>query len=93
MNDDGIPRSTDETTRRIAAALGQMPKRRREIFLLHRLDGLDYAAIAGRFDIGVDDVERQIASALLHIAGEVDRPAPARWRHWLQGFAKFFRAP
>lgn len=89
MNDGGMPCTTDETTKRIAAALGRLPARRREIFLLHRLDGLDYAEIARRLGIGAEEVERHIAAALLHIADEVDRTPQVGWRRWLQGFAKF----
>ncbi len=40
----------------------------RAVFLLHRIDDLDYAKIAWRFGIGVDAVERHMAKAIYVLA-------------------------
>ena len=52
---------------RILEALAEMPERRRTIFLAARRDGLSHATIAERTGLGVRDVEREIAAALLDI--------------------------
>nr|WP_232089768.1 sigma-70 region 4 domain-containing protein [Sphingomonas sp. HMP6] len=46
----------------------------REVFLLHRLDSLGYREIAERLEIDVAEVERRMASALVHLveASEAD---------------------
>jgi RNA polymerase sigma-70 factor (ECF subfamily) len=43
--------------------LGQMPERTREVFLMHRLDGMKYREIAATFGISVSAVEKHIARA------------------------------
>jgi RNA polymerase sigma-70 factor (ECF subfamily) len=48
--------------KRLAHAVRTMDQRTRDIFLMHRIDDLDYPAIAVRLRIGVDAVERGVAA-------------------------------
>jgi RNA polymerase sigma-70 factor (ECF subfamily) len=75
--------TTPDDTERIEQALLAMPARTRTIFLLHRLDGLTYAAIAERCGIGVNEVERHIAEAMLQLDRALDDRRPPWWRRWL----------
>ncbi|NIJ40667.1 RNA polymerase sigma-70 factor (ECF subfamily) [Parvibaculum indicum] len=47
-------------------ALEELSTRCREIFILHRVEGVPNAEIAARFDISVSAVEKHIARALRH---------------------------
>lgn len=49
------------------AALRRMPELTREVFLLHRLDDLNYNRIAHRLGMGVNEVEQHIAKALYQL--------------------------
>ncbi len=53
--------------KQIEKVLSQLPARCREVFLLHRLDGLSYSQIAQRCGISVSAVEKHIARACLLI--------------------------
>ena len=57
--------------RRTMAAIDDMPPRRREVFLLHRIDELPYSQIARRLNISMKAVEKHIHLALVELA-EVD---------------------
>ena len=57
---------------RYEAALAALPESTRQVLLAHRVDGLDYVTIAGRFDISVGDVESRIADALRAISNALD---------------------
>jgi RNA polymerase sigma-70 factor (ECF subfamily) len=48
--------------------LDAVSRRTREIFFLHRLDGLSYAQIARTLGISISAVEKHIASALMALA-------------------------
>jgi RNA polymerase sigma-70 factor (ECF subfamily) len=50
--------------------LEELSPRTREIFFLHRLEGLTCAEIAGRFKISSSAVEKHIARAALALAEE-----------------------
>ncbi|MGE0716908.1 MAG: RNA polymerase sigma factor [Alphaproteobacteria bacterium] len=50
----------------LEAAIAELPERCREVFLLHRADGLTMRAIAARLAISEKTVEKHIARALLH---------------------------
>lgn len=56
----------------VMAALESLGPRTREIFLLHRLDGLKYREIAARLDITVSAVEKHIARASLFLVNWVE---------------------
>jgi len=55
-----------EEVRRLEQAIDEMPPRRREIFLMHKFDGLSYAEIAGRLGIAKNTVMVQMMKALAH---------------------------
>lgn len=48
---------------RLMVGLQRLPPRSREVFLLHRSDGLSYLQIATQLDISVSMVEKHIARA------------------------------
>lgn len=56
----------------IRRRLDTLPLLPRAVFLLHRIDGLDYGAIAWRLGIGIAEVERQIARAMLVLTWGTD---------------------
>lgn len=53
-----------EFSRAVQAAVGQLPERRRHIFLMHREDGLTYREIAEVLGISVKTVETQMRRSL-----------------------------
>jgi len=57
---------------KVMTALESLGPRTREIFLLHRLDGLKYREIAARLDITVSAVEKHIAKASLFLVNWVE---------------------
>lgn len=50
--------------RRVGEALGRLRPKTRDIFLMHRIDGLSYEEIAAAMGMSVKGVEKQIAKAL-----------------------------
>lgn len=50
----------------LLAAIAQMPKRCREIFLLRKIDELSYSEIATRLDISEKTVQRSLVDAMLY---------------------------
>jgi RNA polymerase sigma-70 factor (ECF subfamily) len=52
----------------LQARLNRMARLTRAVFLLHRVDGLDYPAIAWRLAISVQAVERRLARAMEWLA-------------------------
>lgn len=57
-----------QTRTQYRAAVDALPERMREVFLLHRTEGLSYKEIAGRLGISTRTVEWHIAEALIRIA-------------------------
>lgn len=55
------------------ASVDALPPRTREVFKLHRIDGLQYKEIAERLDISVRTVEWHIAEAIVRIGEALDR--------------------
>jgi RNA polymerase sigma-70 factor (ECF subfamily) len=49
---------------RMEAALVAMPELTREVFMMHRFDGLPYRRVARRLDITIDEVEDHMVTAL-----------------------------
>jgi RNA polymerase sigma factor (sigma-70 family) len=72
--DPHIHLETRDTVARINAAMLRLKPRTREIFLLHRLDGLSYAEIGAAKGLSVKGVEKQIAKALTALRKQLDRP-------------------
>ncbi|HEV8332804.1 MAG TPA: sigma-70 family RNA polymerase sigma factor [Steroidobacteraceae bacterium] len=75
---DGQPLHTEvlaaqERLNRIMTGLDSLGPRTREIFLLHRIDGLKYREIAAQFDITVSAVEKHIAKASLFLVNWVEQ--------------------
>jgi RNA polymerase sigma-70 factor (ECF subfamily) len=50
---------------KVEMAVAQLPPRCREVFLIHRLDGLSYSQIAVQLGISVSAVEKHMARACL----------------------------
>lgn len=50
---------------RAEAAIAGLPERTREVFFLHRFEGLNYECIARRLDIDVEEVEAHIAATMI----------------------------
>lgn len=56
-----------ERLKRAFSVIDRMPDRRREAFLLHRIDGLTYLQIARRMGVSVKAVEKHISGAMLQL--------------------------
>lgn len=56
---------------RYRAAVGALPHRTREVFILHRIEGLSYKDIAARLAISPRTVEWHIAEAILRIGRDL----------------------
>jgi RNA polymerase sigma factor (sigma-70 family) len=63
-----------ERLKRVTEGLARLPPRTRDVFLMHRLDGLKYREIADRLGISQSAVEKHIAKAALFLA------------EWTEGF-------
>lgn len=59
---------TRERLARVRSGLNQLSPRTREIFLMHRLDGMKYLEIAGMLSISVSAVEKHVARAMQFLA-------------------------
>lgn len=62
----------------VRTAILQLPPRCKEIYLLNRIDGMSYPAIAQRCGITVKAVEKNISRALRELRMKVDRSLPSR---------------
>jgi RNA polymerase sigma-70 factor (ECF subfamily) len=71
-----------ELLRRLENAVGAMPRKQREIFLVHRLDDLSYAEIASRTGLSVRQVERHMAKALYKLCKQIDGHPLSWWERW-----------
>jgi len=63
----GSARASTELAR-LERAVRSMEDGPRTVFLMHRLDGLDYVEIGRLLGMSVGEVERQIAAAMYHLA-------------------------
>lgn len=61
-----------ERLRLAMEVIERMPERRREAFLLHRLDELNYGQIAERMGVSVKAVEKHISTALAQLHREME---------------------
>ena len=55
----------------VRAALSRLKPRTRDVFLMHRVEGMTYREIAGRLGLSVSAVEKHIAKAALLLAQNV----------------------
>jgi RNA polymerase sigma factor (sigma-70 family) len=69
--EDGL--EVDEMRRRYREAVEALPPRSREVFVLHRVEGLGYKEIATRLGIGIRTVEWHVGEALLRIGRDLER--------------------
>jgi DNA-directed RNA polymerase specialized sigma24 family protein len=56
---------------RMRAAVAALPAPEQAVFLLHAVDEHDFATVADRLGIGVDEVERLLASALVRLGRDL----------------------
>jgi RNA polymerase sigma-70 factor (ECF subfamily) len=53
---------------RVTAGINHLPQRTREIFLMHRIDKLEYSEIAARLGLSESAIEKHMAKAMLFLA-------------------------
>lgn len=58
----------DQCLERMRDALDAVSRRTRDVFFMHRLDGLTYAQIAAHLGISISAIEKHMASALVVLA-------------------------
>ncbi len=63
----------DQCLERMRDALDATSRRTRDIFFMHRLDGLTYAQIARHLGLSISAIEKHMASALAVLARVNDR--------------------
>lgn len=61
----------EQTRALYQASVDALPKRTREVFLLHRVDGLPYKEIAARLEISTRTVEWHVAEAIVRIGRDL----------------------
>ena len=52
----------------VVSGINHLPERTREIFLMHRIDKLEYSEIAQRLGISESAIEKQMAKAMVALA-------------------------
>ena len=57
-----------EHVSQVVAIIRRMPRRRRRLLLLNRIEGLSYAALARRYKVSETTIRRQIAAAMKELA-------------------------
>jgi RNA polymerase sigma factor (sigma-70 family) len=81
-----VPASQEfDSIKALEDAVARLPRRTREIFLAHRVDGLACAEIAVLTGLSTRRVERHLARAIYRLSKELDRE-PLRWRERLLGW-------
>ncbi len=56
---------------KLKTAIDALPERTRDIFRLHKLEGLTQTQVAARLDISISSVEKHLASALKTLTAQV----------------------
>lgn len=56
----------------VEAAIAELPPRAREVFVMHRVDGMKYGEIAAALGISTSAVEKHMARALTRLACRVE---------------------
>lgn len=69
--------------RRLEEAVASMPWIQREIFQLHRIEGLSYVEIAWLLRTSERHVERQMARAIYKLNKQMDGEPLSWWERWL----------
>jgi len=69
----------EREARRLRRAFAKLDPVTREVFRLHRIEGLGYDTIATRVGIAPAEAERRVADALYELARRMDRPW---WKFW-----------
>lgn len=67
---------------RFEAAFGNLPWIQREVFQLHRLEGLSYSEIGCLMGLSSCSVERQLAKAIYKLAKQMDGETLSWWERW-----------
>lgn len=70
ISDTAPPEDAFDAKRRLAriiSALSELPPRCRQVFVLHKLDGLTHAQVARRLNISRGMVEKHMTRALKHL--------------------------
>ncbi len=62
-----------DTLEQVQRAIGALPPRCRDVFILNRFEGLSYAEIARRMNISPKTVEKHMAKALLSCRAALDK--------------------
>jgi DNA-directed RNA polymerase specialized sigma24 family protein len=57
--------------REVINRLNAMPQRTRDMLFAIRLEGISFKAAAERYKVSISTVEKQVASALAHLAASV----------------------
>jgi RNA polymerase sigma factor (sigma-70 family) len=70
--DQGDAMEAADLMRTYRRAVGEMPDKTRDAFLLHRVDGLGYREIGERLGISVPTVQYHVARALMHLDKALD---------------------
>ena len=70
--EQGAALEVEQMRQRYRELVASLPERMREVFVLHRVEGLSYKDIAGRLDISVRTVEWHIAEAIVRISKGLD---------------------
>jgi RNA polymerase sigma factor (sigma-70 family) len=70
--DQGQAIEVEQMRQRYREVVALLPPRTREVFILHRVDGIGYKEIAARLDISVRTVEWHMAQALIRISRGLD---------------------
>ncbi|TCS15284.1 RNA polymerase sigma-70 factor (ECF subfamily) [Caulobacter sp. BK020] len=63
-----------QTLALVREALADLPERTRNVFLLHRVDGMRHQDIAGALNMSVSTVEKDVRRAMAHLTRRVRRP-------------------
>lgn len=71
--DQAVRIEVEDMMRAYRRALGELPDRTRDVFLLHRVDELTYKEIAGRLGISIPTVQYHVARALAHIDAALEQ--------------------
>lgn len=66
--------AAEDRLKELERTLDAINPRTREVFFMHRLDGLSYAQIADHFDVSVSAIEKHVAKAMAALGRQLGRP-------------------